>query len=285
MHPGIIRARCVMRSLFRPVQHQPRAYRAQRQSRRMFASLPPALHAGRPPRPHRRLRQAFAVDERQRPERQPARLDRGRHPLLQDRRALQGHGDGEERHRPLPQPAGPPDGAPPRAGRHQRRALQLRLHARPRTGLQPRRHRLLRQRPQGRHRRLRHPQARRRRDRRRAARQGAGLRGGAERGPAAPQQRRADLVGPPGRAAGRAGQHRHARRGFRGQALAGRTQSAAGSELRRAEGPVPGTELFRNRDMAWERRLAKPSAWANCVVAKARCVCRNWISRQLASLR
>jgi hypothetical protein len=127
----------------------------------------------------------------------------------------------------------------PELAASQQRPLQLPLHARPRPRLQPRRPPTTSSTAAGRHRRLRQPQARRHAGRARGPRQGAALRSGPSARPAAPQQRRADLVGPPGRAAGRAGQHRHARRGFRGQALAGRTQSAAGSELRRAEGPVP----------------------------------------------
>ena len=68
-----LRPRRAVRGLLRPVLHQPRADRAQRQPRRLLAGLPPALHPAGRAGPRRRLRQAPAVAEGQQPERQPAR--------------------------------------------------------------------------------------------------------------------------------------------------------------------------------------------------------------------
>ena len=101
-HAGVLRARRAVRRLQRPVLHQPRPHRAQRQPRRLLAGLPPAVPGDRRAGPHRRARQARAVDEGQRPERQPRRAGRRRHPQLQDRGPLQGPGLRQERHRPLP---------------------------------------------------------------------------------------------------------------------------------------------------------------------------------------
>ena len=105
LHAGVLHPRRAVRGLQRPVLHQPRPHRAQRQPRRLLAGLPPALPGDR------RQGRIVAHDkhvlshEGQQPERQPARADRRRHPQLQDRGALQGHGLREEHHGPLPHAA------------------------------------------------------------------------------------------------------------------------------------------------------------------------------------
>ena len=98
---------------------------------------------------------APAVDEGQQPERQPAGAGAGRGQLVQDRGAAEGSLLRQEHHRALPHAARRHHRRPP--GIHPRlvRALYLHLHAAAGQDLQPRLHRLLRQRPPGRHRRLR----------------------------------------------------------------------------------------------------------------------------------
>ncbi len=151
----VLHPRRAVRGLLRAVQHLPRADRAQRQPRRLLAGLPPALHPQGRERRGSRLREAPAVDEGQQPERQPARAGRRRRALVQDRGALQGCRLREEHHRLLPPaPRRDPRG-PPGPGPRLQRAHRALLRARPGQDLPPRQHRLLRQRPPGRHRRLR----------------------------------------------------------------------------------------------------------------------------------
>ncbi len=57
----VLHPRRAVRGLQRPVLHQPRPHRAQRQPRRLLAGLPPALPGDRQPGPLRRARQARAV--------------------------------------------------------------------------------------------------------------------------------------------------------------------------------------------------------------------------------
>jgi collagenase-like PrtC family protease len=68
--PRILRSWRALCRLQRPVLHQPRPYRAQRQPRRVFAGLPPALHAGRRQGQNDHREPAPAVDEGQQPDRQ-----------------------------------------------------------------------------------------------------------------------------------------------------------------------------------------------------------------------
>ncbi len=102
LHDRVLHPRRTLRGLQRPVLHQPRAYRPQRQPRRLQPGLPPALPGDGRRRPLHRARQARALDEGQQPVGQPAPPHRRGGAQLQDRRAVQGHGLREERHGPLP---------------------------------------------------------------------------------------------------------------------------------------------------------------------------------------
>ena len=61
LHARVLHPRRAVRGLQRPVLHQPRPHRAQRQPRRLLAGLPPALPGDRQPGPLHRARQARAV--------------------------------------------------------------------------------------------------------------------------------------------------------------------------------------------------------------------------------
>ncbi|MCG3188609.1 MAG: hypothetical protein LKCHEGNO_00718 [Burkholderiaceae bacterium] len=174
--PRVLHPRRAVRRLLGPVLHQPCTHRPQRQPRQLLAGVPAAVHGDRLAGPRDRAREARAVDQGQRPERQPRGAGRRRRAQLQDRGPLQGPRLCQERHRALP-------AAARRAARRARRpaarivgANDLRVHARPAAQLQPRRDRLFRQRPQRRPRRVRQPQARRAADRPRGARERVGRR-------------------------------------------------------------------------------------------------------------
>ena len=99
---GVLHPRRTVRGVLRPVLHQPCAHRPQRQPRQLLAGVPPALHGHRLAGPRDRAREARAVDQGQRPERQPRGAGPRRRAQLQGRGPLQGHGLREERHRALP---------------------------------------------------------------------------------------------------------------------------------------------------------------------------------------
>ncbi len=142
----------------------------------------------------------------------------------------------------------------PEFARASSRPHHLRLHPRPRPELQPRIHRLLRQRPQGRHRRVRHAEEPRPADRLR-------------------QQGRRQM----GRAARRLARHRaeqrrrplllHAAEGTGRPRDQPCRKSGRGRVARVPEGPDAsfkdlraGTLVNRNRDMNWMRMLDKASS-------------------------
>jgi putative protease len=156
-HHRILRARRAVRGLQRPVLHQPRPHRPQRQPRRLQPGLPPALRGdGRQGRIIAHDKHVLSMKDNNQSDNLRALIDAGvRSFKIEGRYKDMGYVKNITAHyRKLLDEIIEEREFCARV----QRAHHLHLHARPRPELQPRVHRLLRQRPQGRHRRLRHAQ-------------------------------------------------------------------------------------------------------------------------------
>jgi hypothetical protein len=145
--PGVLHPRRAVRRLQRPVLHQPRPHRAQRQPRRLLQACRLPYQVTDMPGPHRRARQARAVmKDNNQSDNLRALIDAGiRSFKIEGRYKDMGYVKNITAHY---RSCSTTSSSAARNWRAPPAALHLHLHARPEPELQPRIHRLLRAGPQ-----------------------------------------------------------------------------------------------------------------------------------------